>query len=153
MTDKGVGIVLVIDINNMTINEINNEIWKLENKREYWLREKERLFDKTQPTSIEIKEESIQGGLRTDRFAAYVIECDDKEIEKKLTETQDQINHLTRYVESELERIGQYEPLMKRIVELREVQKMTWRNISEVTHYSETQCRRIYRKYKNERDV
>jgi hypothetical protein len=39
----------VIDIRNMTINQINNEIKRLENQLYYLLEEKERVFNLTQP--------------------------------------------------------------------------------------------------------
>lgn len=42
---------IVIDIENKTIQEIEDQIKGLDNKLNYYLSEKERIFDKTQPKS------------------------------------------------------------------------------------------------------
>jgi RNA processing factor Prp31 len=144
--------IQVIDINNMTISEINNEIKRLDNKLYYWLDEKERAFEKTQPKASDIAGERVQGGTtREDKNLCYIIKNED--IDKKINDIQQQIFHLTKYVENELKRIGEYDPLMKKIVELRETQDMTWNKIAQATNYSDSQCKKIYRKYKNERNV
>lgn len=145
--------MLIIDVSNITINEINNEIRKLANKLEYWLDVKEKMFSKTQPKSIEIKDESIEGGLRTDRFASYVIECEEKEIDAKINEIQDKISILTKYVEKELLRAGEYGKVEEQVITLRDVHKKKWRVIEKETNYSERQCIRIYQKYHSKRYI
>lgn len=147
----------IIDISSMTINQMNNEIKRLNNELDYYLNEKQRIFDKTQPKAGNMSGERVQGGTtREDRFANYVIECDSEEyqqIETKIDDTQNKIFNLTRLVERELRRIGEYDPLMKKIVELRETTKLSWDKIGEATGYCGKQCWRIYKKYKEQRNV
>jgi hypothetical protein len=141
----------VIDIRNMTINQINNEIKRLENQLYYLLEEKERVFNLTQPKVGDTSATKVEINKREDKFANYVIQCE--ELDEMIEEVQTQKYNLVRFVENELVRIGEYDPLMRKIVELREVHNLTWRKVSEATNYSESQCRRIYIKYKNQRNI
>lgn len=145
------------DIENMTVKEINDQIKKLENQENYYYNEMEVIFNKTQPKATNVDKERVQGGTkRENRFLNYTIECEDEyyqKLKEKYFMTQDRKFNLIRYVEEELKRIGEYDPLMKKIVELRETSKLTWEQIGQATNYSERQCRRIYRKYKNKRDI
>jgi hypothetical protein len=141
----------VIDIRNMTINQINIEIKRLENQLYYLLEEKQRIFDLTQPKATDYSKEVVEGGKREDRFTNYTIKCE--ELDDMIEEVQNQKYNLVRFIENELIRIGEYDPLMRKVVELREKEDKKWSIISEITNYSESQCRRIYRKYKNQRNI
>lgn len=141
----------IIDIRNMTINQINSEIKRLENQLNYLLDEKEVAFNQTQPKATDYSKEVFTGGTREDKFEKYTIKIE--ELDTMIDEVHTQKYNLVRYVENELVRIGEYDPLMRKIIELKEVYNLTWRKVSESTNYSESQCRRIYRKYKNQRNI
>lgn len=115
-------------------------------KKEYSIKHNRKAIDCTK--------EIVKGGSRVDKFANYVIETEDNkylELDKKINNIQEQIQNLVMYVENELRRIGEYEPLKKKVIELKEKEGLTWFKIAEATHYSDRQCRRIYKKYKNHR--
>jgi hypothetical protein len=59
------------------------------------------------------------------------------------------------YIEKELIRLGKYNEIEQLIVFYKEqtTTPYTWLEISQKVHYSITQCRRIYRKWKKQRDV
>jgi hypothetical protein len=135
----------------MTIREINNRIAMLENALEFWLDKKIKAFERTQPKTSDLSKEPVKGGMVENKSDTYLIKCEELDI--KINELQDDIFCLMRYVEKELERIGAYDPLMKKIIELKENTDMTWEKIGEYVHYSERQCRRIYSKYKGTRNV
>ena len=156
----------VIDITNMTIGQINNEIEKLENKVTYYIAEKERVFNKTQPKATVYDGDRVMGGTtREDKFARYVEECDDpkyKELDFKIIDTQSQIFHLVSYMNKELKRMDKYNDVEKLIIYYKEEyipdkakkEKMpTWEEISKKVNYSKSQCRNIYRRHKKSRQV
>jgi len=147
--------IQIIDLEDMTILDINKKIKDLENKEQYYLDEMNLIFEKTQPKAVYYDKLSVDGGKREDKFMSYVIQCDEpkyKEICKNYELVSGQRYNLTKYVERKLKIIGEYDPLMKIIVELRETGKH-WEYISEITHYSDRQCRRIYKRYKMQRNV
>jgi hypothetical protein len=156
--------VEVLDVRNMTINEINNEIEKLENDIDYYLSEKERIFDKTQPKAGNMSGERVQGDTtREDKFLNYVVECDDPEykaLDEKLIDKQSRVYHLVNYMNKELKRMDKYNDIEKLIIYYKEEYKPdkskkekmpTWEQIARKVNYSKTQCRRIYKSYKQQR--
>lgn len=132
----------------MTIKEVSKELDQLENDLEYYLNEKEILLSKVLPKASDIKGETVDGGKRSDRMLEYVENLD----EKKINETIDYIyarkNNLQKWLDNELRILGEYDPLEKKIVMYREQYNMKWELIGESVGYSDRQCKRIYKKYK-----
>lgn len=143
--------VEIIDAPNMTIAEINKKIKDLNNDLDLYLTIKAKEFEKTQPKAVDITNERVDGGVTIDKNLSYVITLEELNI--KIDNIQDKISYLTKYVENRLKIIGEYEPLKKKIIELRENHKMKWENIAEATNYSESQVRKIYKKYIGRRDI
>jgi hypothetical protein len=142
---------MITDISNMTITDINNEIKKLENQLIYWLNRKEQIFNLTQPQVTDFTKEKVKGNTREDKFASYVIK--NEVIDPHIEEIQNEIEALATYIDSELERIEEYDPLMRQIIKLKEVDKLIWNDIAIKVNYSERQCRRIYIKWKKQRNI
>jgi archaellum component FlaC len=86
-----------------------------------------------------------QGGKIPDKYAELDKMID--EIEPKILNMEDEIRILRKFIEESLKIIGEYEPLEKKIIELRDEKKLKWKDIAEATYYSERQCQRIYDKY------
>ena len=137
-------------IKNKSIKEINNDIKHLSNQLDYYLDIKYKNWLSTQPKSIDYAKDNTQGGSRVNKFEAYLIK--DEMIDPDINELQNEIFRLTRYVERELERIGELEPLAKTICELRS-ENNKWEKISEITQYSIRQCQRIYKRCTNTRNI
>ncbi len=139
----------------MTLKEANKELEQLENDYEYYLREKEQLLSLVLPKSTDIRTERVDGGNRSDKLLEYV----EKEDEKKINDTLDYIHakivNLNNWIENELKILGKYDEIEQLIVYYKEIEKKnhTWVEISQKVHYSVTQCRRIYRKYKKIREI
>ncbi len=131
----------------MTLSEAKKELERLDNNLEYQLRQKEILFQKTQPQAVNTAKESVQGGKREDKYLNYVETLEEQEINEKIDKLYAHRNNLERWINTELKIIGEYEPLEKEIITLREVNHLKWEIIAIRVGYSERQCRRIYSKY------
>jgi len=139
------------DLSKMSIKDINNEIAHLTNQLDYYLEKKGRAWVNTQPKSLSNYDEPINSGKRENKFDCYVITCE--ELDPEIDYLQDEILSLSKYVEKELKRIGEYEPLMQEIIKCKELQHLTWEQTAIKTSYSVSQCRRIYKSYINKRDI
>lgn len=146
----------VIDITNMTIQEINSKIKKLNNQLNYYLGKKKKEFDKTQPSAVRLTGDKVKGGRYENNIEMYV-EYKNDVLDPFIDNIQDEIYRLTRYVEDELERTGEYELLALKIIDLRDNKvnnrQLTWNDIAEKVSYCERQCRRIYKRYKGKRNI
>ncbi len=138
----------VIDI---TIREANDKIKHLENLYEYWLNEKERAFENTQPKANDMMNEMVQGGTtREDRNIGYLIRVE--EIDKNLAEINKEKSNLLDYVANEVKRIGKEEPITRQIVEMR-LKDNTWRDISQNIGLCESYCRKLFKKHVEKRFI
>lgn len=135
----------------MTILDANKEIERIDNEIELLLNKKQMILDSVTYPKPSLGER-VQGGGRTDKYKQldYAIDTIDPQLEylyeeKKMYEA---------YIERELIRLGKYNEVEKLIVFYKEqtTTQYTWIEISQKTHYSITQCRRIYRKWKKERN-
>lgn len=136
----------------MTIKEANKELERVDNELEFWLNKKALILE----TTIYPKSgtgERVEGGKRSDKYAHldYAIDNIDPEIEKLYKEKR----LYEDYIEKELIRLGKYNEVEQLIIFYKEqtTTEYTWEQISQRAHYSVTQCRRIYRKWKKQRDI
>jgi hypothetical protein len=108
---------------------------------------------------VDITRERVQGGTtREDVFANYVIECEEPKylsLCKEITVIDGLIDIWSQYVENELKRICEYEPLKAKIIELKDQKGKTWDEVYENIQgkYSISQCRRIYKEYIGKRYI
>ena len=137
----------------MTIKEANNQINRIDNEIEYYLKKKELEMSKMMPQATKYDKTLVDGGKREDKYANYVIknELIDKELDKLFKEKL----LLENFIEKELLRLGKYDEVVQLIVYYKEqsLEKLTWQQISLKVHYSTAQCRSLYRKWKKQRDI
>ena len=138
------------DILNMSITQIKSKIEELNNNLNYLLEKKEQAFLMTQPKATQLKEVSVLGGTRESVYDKYVIK--NEKLDPAIDLIQNEIRLLEDYLNKELERINKYDEWKQKVIFLRESGK-TWLYIACNTPFSEKTCRRIYRAYKNKRDV
>lgn len=139
-----------IDLNNMTIVKAKSLIKHLENNLNLKLEMKELNFIRTQPNSTKIDSERTSGGKREDKFSNYVIK--DIKVDEEIEIIQNQIRILEKYITNELKRIDEYDEWEQKVIYMRE-SKVNWIKIACSTPFSESTCKRIYRRYKKKRDV
>lgn len=137
-----------------TIKEANNEINRLTNLLNLYIDRKNLLFNDTQPKVADSNAERVDGSMtREEKFLKYVYKCEDEQIDWWIEKLNIYIIALNNYVEAELKRIGEYEPLKAKIIKLREEKGMKWDDIAEATHYCRRQCINIYKNYTGKRNV
>ena len=136
----------------MTIIEANKELERIDNQLDLLLTKRQIIIESTiYPKSG--TGERVNGGKKEDKYKHldYAIDTIDPEIEllykeKKVYE---------EFIEKELHRLGKYNEVEQLIIFYKEqtTENYTWEQISQRVHYSVTQCRRIYRKWKKQRDI
>lgn len=136
----------------MTILEANKEVERIDNQLELLINKKALILESTiYPTPGTA--ERVDGGKREDKYKHldYAIDNIDPEIEKLYKEKK----IYEEFIEKELIRLGKYNEIEQLIVFYKEqtTNEYTWLEISQKVHYSITQCRRIYRKWKKQRDI
>ena len=144
-----------------TIKEATNEINRLTNLLNLYIDRKNLLFNDTQPKTSDSNTERVDGSMtREEKFLKYVYKCEDEEIDWWIEKLNIYIITLSNYVEKELKRIGEYEPLKQKVYNLRNDEEYMkknkgkpreWWKIAQATNYSERQCRRIYSSITGER--
>lgn len=137
-----------------TIKEANNEINRITNLLNLYIDRKNLLFNETQPKVADPNTDRVDGSMtREEKFFKYVYKCEDEQIDWWIEKLNIYIIALNNYVEAELKRIGEYEPLKAKIIKLREEKEMKWDDIAEATHYCRRQCINIYKNYTGKRNV
>lgn len=137
-----------------TIKEANNEINRLTNLLNLYIDRKNLLFNETQPKVADPNTDRVDGSMtREEKFFKYVYKCEYEQIDWWIEKLNIYIIALNNYVEAELKRIGEYEPLKAKIIKLREEKGMKWDDIAEATHYCRRQCINIYKNYTGKRNV
>ena len=127
----------------LTIKELRHIIQELENDLELYLTLKKINFNKTQPGASKIKDVvTSKTNSISDRFAQYIIK--DEEYDSKIYATH---QSLLAYEKRYLEKVNNMKSSDEKtyITYLREEEKKNWDDIAKVMHYSERQCRRIYK--------
>lgn len=146
-----------------TISEANNEINRLTNLLNLWIDKKNNIFEETQPKSPNLDSEHVDGSMtREEKFFKYVYKCDKEDVDWWIDRLNEYIVSLNDYVDSELKRIGEYEPLKQKIYNLRNDEEYMKKHkgkprpfwiIAELVGYSESHVKRIYRKIIKKRNV
>ncbi len=137
----------------MTIKEANNKLEQIDNKIEYWLKEKELELSKVLPKATDVTSERVSGGKRVDKFYNFIVEIEP--IDKELDLLYAKKKNLEDYIEKELHRLNKYREFEQLIVYYKEqcLESYTWNQIAQKVFYSKEQCQRIYKKWKGKRDI
>lgn len=136
----------------MTLKEAQAQLKQLDNEYNYWLNEKELALSVVLPKATDIRSEVVDGGKRIDKMLKYVEILDNKQIDATLDYIFKKQQNLMDYIDKELKIIGTYNYIEKRIYELRQ-DKVHWWKIGNIVGLSERQCRRIYKKMLNRRNI
>lgn len=139
----------------LTLKKADMEVERLENLERLIIAEKERLFNTTQPKSPNTSDIRVQGGKRSDRYLNYVISDEEKELDKKMDKAFKKKQNYLNWIDKELKILNKYSEFEQAIVFLKErsTEKMTWRQISKKIGYSISQCKKIYKQYKQKRSI
>jgi len=133
----------------VNIYQAKKEISFLENELEYFKNEREQLSTLVSVKSSRFDSIRVDGGIKEDKLLEYMRQLEESGIDNKIQFISNRINMLENYIEKELEILEQYEPLAKRIIELRDKYNMKWEDVANSVNYSRRQCIRIYNKVKN----
>ena len=137
----------------MTIIEANKEVERIDNELDLLLTKKQRIIESTIYPSKPITGERVDGGKREDKYKYldYAIDNIDPEIENLYKEKK----MYEDFIEKELIRLKKYNEVEQQVIYWKEQTTFnyTWLEISQKVHYSVTQCRRIYKKWKNQREI
>ena len=139
----------------MTIKEAKNKLERVDNQIEYWLKEKELELGNVLPQAVNTTTERVNGGKRVDKFVAYAVAVEDKEIDLNLDKLYAKKRNLEDFIEKELRRLKKYREVEQLIVYYKEqcLEEHTWVNISQKVYMSVSQCKKIYKKFKDKRNV
>lgn len=136
----------------MTLKEAQAQLKQLDNEYNYWLNEKELALSVVLPKATDIRNEVVDGGKRIDKMLKYVEILDSKQIDETLDYIFRKQQNLMDYIDKELKIIGTYNYIEKKIYELRQ-DKVHWWKIGNIVGLSERQCRRIYKKMIQSRNI
>lgn len=142
----------------MTLRDVNCEVERLNNKLDKLLRDKELLETMTDPKSTDFEKITVDGGKHGNILEAYILKKDLprwKNLDEEIKRTQDEIKINMDWIDKELKILNKYNKVEQLIVYYKEIstKEYTWQSISNLVHYSEAQCRRIYRAYKAKRNI
>lgn len=126
----------------MTLKECKNEIQRLQNNLSFYLNKKKINFEKTQPSSIKLKEITVDGGFKDwDPFMSYMIK--DEECDKEIYILQKELNNYQTWFTNEMLRMLRYDDLPL-IVYLKEEENKNWKDIDKLLHYAEGTTKKRY---------
>ena len=139
----------------MSLREANQELEKLESEYEYWLEQKELNLSLVLPNAVSIKDDIVSGGKRVDKLLKYVELQDNKKIDETLDYIYQRKLNLMNWIDRELQILNKYREIEQLIVFYKEIsiETFTWEQISKKVHYSKDYCRKIYKRYKNLRNI
>ena len=148
----------------MTLNDAKKELERLDNDLEYQLKQKEILFNKTQPKVVDTTKEIVEGGKREDKYLNYVETLEEKQINEEIDKLYAQRKNLENWLNNELKIMGKYNELEQLVRYYKEdvqitdkwtgrIRGLTWEEIGKKIHYSSVWCRKVYKFYKMKRDI
>lgn len=130
----------------MTLKECKNEIQRLQNNLRFYLNKKKINFEKTQPSSIKLKEITVDGGFKDwDPFMSYMIK--DEECDKIIYLDQQELNNYQTWFTNEIIRMKKFDDVAL-IVYLKEEEHMNWKDIDKLLDYAEDTSRTKYKRFK-----
>lgn len=133
----------------MTIYEINRLIEEIELQLRILYDRKESAFDSTQPKAVGINSMMAQSSHSNNKYTAFDYSID--EIEPKIKKLEKRLDKLKAYKKEYYIILDKYDPILKKIIVLREEKKLNWKTIAKYCNYSEKSCRIKYNNYKNEK--
>lgn len=142
-----------------TLRDAKKELERIENDIEKLLKDKEAKFSKTQPQAVDTSAIRTDSSTRADKFLVYSSYAIDKEIDDQLDILYAKRSNWLDWVDKELKILGKYNDLQQQVIYYKDDYlprnsfEKTWCFIANKVHASESTCKRIYRKYKNQRNI
>lgn len=130
-------------------HEFKIKYYQAQKKYDEILSEKERLFIKTQPKSINLDKERVSGGMAGNSFDEYLIAKEEKRIDEILEETKLILKDRKHLIELKEEELRSSNNIQDKIYTYRYIDKMKIHKITRLVDYSEAQIYRILRTIKN----
>lgn len=142
----------------MTLKEANYEVERLNNKLSKLLKDKEILEVMTDPKSTDYTKVVVDGGKHSNILELYILKQELprwKDLDRRISKTQDEINNYVDWIDNELKILKKYDKVEQLIVYYKEIdiKEYTWQQISSMVHYSISQCKKIYKRYKETRSI
>ena len=132
---------------NLRINEIDNEINNLLNK-------KEELISEVLPKAITYEEDIVNMTRENKNKNLYYL-IENEEIDKSIDYLYKEKEILITFIDNELHRLKKYHDIETLIVYYRDnkLRRYKWEEISSMVKLTKRQCINIYQKYKRKRNV
>lgn len=142
----------------MTLKEANYEVERLNNELNKLLKDKELLECVVSPKSTDYTKVMVDGGKHSNTLELYILKQDLprwKDLDSRIKKVQEQIKNNLDWIDEELRILKKYNEVEQLIVYYKEIslKKYTWHEISILVHYSIIQCKRIYSRYKQKRNI
>ena len=143
----------------MTLKEANYEVERLNNDLDKLLKDKELLETVLDPKSVDTSKIIVDGGKHGSNIQEIYVEKKDlprwNDLEKKIQRKQEEIQNYMNWIDNELKILKKYNKVEQLIVYYKEIdlKKYTWHDIAQLVHYSKEQCQRIYKRYKQTRNI
>lgn len=117
----------------------------LETQRKYdeILSEKEELFQRTQPTAMNIDKERVSGGTKSNPFESYLIAKEKKQIDERLAEVKGLLDDREKLLNLKLEELRYSNAIEDKIYRMRHIDRIRIYKIARMVNYSEAQVYRI----------
>lgn len=113
------------------------------------LNEKERLFRKTQPKSVQFDKERVNGGTPENAFETYIIELERKGINERLENLKDALDERQGILERLEADLRRSKDITDVIYVCKYIEHIQIGDIAEMVSYSRSQVYRIIEKIEN----
>lgn len=130
----------------MNLEDIYNQLEKLENDLEYYTNRLEEIKSLIRPQGTSFDKVLVDGRKHTDKILKYVEMEDRLQLEATIKYIKDKINHLNALKEKEIERLAKYGEYVKVVVLLKEKEfikeyngkkrHLTWNEIADKVYCS-----------------
>ena len=143
----------------MTLKDANYEVERLENKLNKLLNDKEILEIIIDPKSTDYTKVMVDGGKHGGSIQEVYILKEDlprwQDLDRRIQRTQEEIQNNVDWIDKELKILNKYNKVEQLIVYYKEIdiKEYTWYQIASMVHYSISQCKKIYKRYKETRDI
>lgn len=142
----------------MTLKEANYEVERLNNKLNKLLKDKELLETMVDPKSTDYTKIVVDGGKHSNILELYVLKQELprwQDLDKRIKISQEEIKNYMDWIDNELKILNKYNKIEQLIVYYKEIdtKEYTWYQIANMVHYSISQCKKIYKRYKETRNI
>lgn len=142
----------------MTLREANYEVERLNNELNKLLKDKEILECVVSPKSTDYTRVMVDGGKHCNTLGIYILKQDLprwKGLDSRIKKVQEQIKNNLDWIDEELRILKKYNEIEQSIIYYKEIdtKRWTWHQISTKVSYSIAQCKRIYSRYKQKRNI